>query len=335
MAFSNAAVSDIIATTIESRTKNPADNLTNNNPLLFTLKKKGNVKYVTGGSIIDQEIMYNDPATGNAASFAGYDPLNITPDSPISAFQFALKHYASAISISGPEILANSGKEQMIDLLATRVEVSDARLANKIDLDLHGDGTGNSGKNIVGTLSMISTTPTVGTYGGVDRSVWAFARNFSTTSTIVNGVPATSANIQALMNNASLAVVRGNDKVDLIYMGNTAYTLYLQSLTSIQRITSDGSDSLAGAGFTALKFYGHGGNADVVYGGGIGGNQTATRIDFINTKHVFFRPHKDRNFTMIGSERQSINQDAVIRFQGWSGALTSDGPQFNAVALTT
>lgn len=32
------------------------------------------------------------------------------------------------------------GKEQFIDLLATRIEVAEARLQNKIDVDLHGDG---------------------------------------------------------------------------------------------------------------------------------------------------------------------------------------------------
>lgn len=73
----------------------------------------------------------------------------------------------------------------------------------------------------------------------------------------------------------------------------------------------------------------------MVLGGGIGGNQSATRIDFLNTKHVFFRPHKDRNFTNIGGDRQAVNQDAVTRLMGWSGALTCDGVRFNAVALTT
>ena len=49
MAFANSAISDIIATTIESRTKSAQDNLTNNNALLMRLKEKGNVKPITGG----------------------------------------------------------------------------------------------------------------------------------------------------------------------------------------------------------------------------------------------------------------------------------------------
>ena len=41
MAFANSSISDILATTIESRTRKIADNVTNNNALLAKLKKQG------------------------------------------------------------------------------------------------------------------------------------------------------------------------------------------------------------------------------------------------------------------------------------------------------
>jgi hypothetical protein len=331
MAFANTAISDIIATTIESRTKSAQDNLTNNNALLMKLQERGNVKTISGGSTILQELYYNDPNTNYASSYSGYETINISPDSPISASQFNMKHYADAVTISGPEMLQNSGKEQMIELIATRVEIAQSRLRNKIDLDLHADGTGNGGKNLVGLAAMISTSPSSGTYGGIDRATWSFWRNYATTSTTVNGTAATSSTIQKLMNTAALAVVRGTDRPDLIYAGATAYELYLESLQTIQRITDD---KMAAAGFSSLKYYGSGGTADVVLGGGIGGNQTATRMDFINTKFVHFRPHKDRNFVPIGGDRQAVNQDAVVRLIGFSGALTCSGAQFNATAST-
>lgn len=333
MPFANSAISDIIATTIESRTRAAQDNLTANNPLITRLKEKGNVKPISGGSTILQEIFYNDPSTNFAASYSGYETLNISPDSPISAAQFTIKHYADSVTISGPEMLTNSGKEQMIELLATRVEIAQARLINKIDADLHLDGTGNSGKNLVGLAAMISTSPTTGTYGGIDRSAWSFWQNGAYTGTGLTGGALTAANIQNAMNTVALSRVRGNDRVDFIYAGTTAYNLYLQSLQAIQRITDE--TKLGAAGFTALKYYGAGGSADVVLGGGIGGNQSATRMDFINTKFVMFRPHKDRNFVPIGGDRQAVNQDAVVRLMGWSGALTCSGAQFNAVLTTT
>jgi hypothetical protein len=52
---------------------------------------------------------------------------------------------------------------------------------------------------------------------------------------------------------------------------------------------------------------------------------------FLNTDYIFFRPHKDRNFVPIGGERQSVNQDAIVKLIGWAGNLTCSGAQFNGV----
>ena len=48
MAFANSAITDIIATTIQSRSGELADNLTNNNALLKRLQSKGNVRPFSG-----------------------------------------------------------------------------------------------------------------------------------------------------------------------------------------------------------------------------------------------------------------------------------------------
>ena len=45
--------------------------------------------------------MYNDPNTNNANSYSGYEVLNITPDSPISAAQFSITQYADSVTMSG------------------------------------------------------------------------------------------------------------------------------------------------------------------------------------------------------------------------------------------
>jgi len=35
----------------------------------------------------------------------------------------------------------------------------------------------------------------------------------------------------------------------------------------------------------------------------------------------------------IGGERQSVNQDAVVKLIGWAGNITSSGPQFSGVLI--
>ena len=314
MAFANSAITDIIATTIQSRSGELADNLTQNNAILQRLNSKGNIRPFSGGNVILEEIMYNDPNTNNANSYSGYEVLNISPDSPISAAQYKIAQYADSVTMSGLEMLQNSSKEAIIDLLDGRMQVSEARLLNRISGDLYLDGTGNGGKNLDGLGAAVSATPTTGTYGGINRANWTFWQNQITTG-------ATSATtILAAMTAASIKQIRGTDKADLIVAGNTLYTYYVGALQAIQRIASEESGA---SGFASLKFYGGGTSADVVLGGGYGAQETATYMYMLNTNYISFRPHKERNFVPIGGERQSINQDAIVKLYGWAGNLTT------------
>jgi hypothetical protein len=324
MAFANSAITDIIATTIQSRSGELADNLTQNNAILQRLNQKGNVRPFSGGNVILEEIMYDDSTTNNANSYSGYEVLNIAPDSPISAAQFKIAQYADSVTMSGLEMLQNSSKEAIIDLLDGRMQVSEARLLNRISGDLYGDGTGNGGKNLDGLGAAVAVSPTSGTYGGINRATWTFWRNQITTG-------ATSVNILSKMTDAAIKQIRGTDKADLIVAGNTMYSYYVGALQSIQRIAAEESGA---AGFASLKFYGGGTSADVVLGGGYGSQETATYMYMLNTNYIFLRPHKERNFVPIGGERQSINQDAIVKLYGWAGNLTTSN-SFLQGLLTT
>lgn len=323
-----ANLSDIVTTTIQSRSGQLADSVTNNNALLLKMKERGNVKPFSGGNVILQELMYNDPATENAGSYSGYDVIDITPNSPISAAQFDIKQYAAAVSINGLEMLQNSGKEQIIDLLEGRISVAEGQLMNDISAGLYSNGTGNGGKDITGLALAVSATPSSGIYGGINRANWAFWRNVAFDATTDGGAAVTSGNIQSYMNRVAVQLVRGTDRPDIIVAGNNYYRAYLESLQAIQRITSESS---GGAGFTSLKYYGAGFNCDVYLDGGIGGQLTSDRMYFLNTKYLYFRPHRDRNFVAIGGDRQSINQDAMVRLIGWAGNLTCSGARYHGV----
>jgi len=330
MAFANSAITDIIATTIQSRSGELADNVTENNPILQRLKQRGNVRPFSGGNVILEEIMYNDSTTNNTNSYSGYEVLNIAPNSPISAAQFSITQYASAVTMSGLEMLQNAGKEQIIDLLEGRIKVAEAQLMNRIDTDLYLDGTGNGGKNLTGLAAAVPDAPSSGTYGGINRATWSFWQSKKYSGVTDGGAAVSAANIQQYMTALAIQLVRGTDKADLIVADNNYYSLYVNSLQAIQRVTNEQS---AGGGFASLKFYGGGTAADVVLGGGIGGHATANHMWFLNTKYLHLRPHKDRNFVPIGGERQSVNQDAIVKLIGWAGNLTCSGSEFQGVLL--
>ena len=325
MPFANSAITDIIATTIQSRSGELADNLTQNNAILQRLNSKGNVRPFSGGNVILEEIFYDDTTTNNASSYSGYEVLNITPDSPISAAQFKIAQYAASVTMSGLEMLQNSSKEAIIDLIDGRMQVSEARLLNRISGDLYGDGTGNGGKNVDGLAAAVAVSPTTGTYGGINRANFTFWRNQITTG-------ATSATMLAKMTEAAIKQIRGTDKADLYIAGNNLYQYFVNALQAIQRITTEESGA---AGFASLKFYGGGTSADVVLGGGIGAQENTNYMYLLNTNYIFFRPHKERNFVPIGGERQSINQDAIVKLYGWAGNLTTSNSQLQGVLTGT
>ena len=335
MAFANSAVSDIIATTIQQRSGKLADNVTNNDAGLYTMKEKGNVRPFGGGNVILEEIMYNDTATNTTNSYSGYETINVGANSPISAAQFSIAQYASSVVISGLEVLQNSSKEAIIDLMEGRVKVAEAQLMNRIAADLYGNGTGNGGKNLTGFGAALTTDGT-GTYGGIARASWPFWSNQFYRAVTDGGAATTAANIQQYMTTVSLRCVRGKNRVDTIISDSTYYALYVNSLQAIQRVTDE---KMAGAGFSNLMFYGGGTSAKVVLDGGIGSNTysndansaytgNAAGMWGLNTDFIFFRPHRDRNFVPIGGERQAVNQDAVVKLIGFAGNVTSSGPQF-------
>lgn len=340
MAFANSTITDVIATTIQNRSGKLADNVTNNNAILRKLKAKGNVRPFGGGNVILEEIMYTDSSTINANSYSGYELINISPNSPISAAQFSIAQYAGAVTMSGLEMLQNAGEQAIIDLLEGRIKVAEGQLMNRIDYDIYQDGTGNSGKNLTGLAAAVTTAGT-GTYGGIARASWAFWANQYYRGVTDGGAAVSSANIQQYMTTLALRSVRGNNRPDLWVADNTYFGFYVNSLQAIQRISSDTGEGTAGAGFGPnLKFYGGGMDADVVLGGGISGaisstqstsGATASTMYALNTDYIFFRPHRDRNFVPIGGERQAVNQDAIVKLIGWAGNMTSSGPQFCGV----
>ncbi len=339
----NSSYTDIIATTIQNRSGELADNVTNNNALLRKLKAKGNVRTFSGGNVIMEEIMYTDANTINANSYSGYEVINISPNSPISSAEFAIRQYAAAVSMSGLEMLQNSGKEQIIDLMEGRVKISEAQLQNRMDYDSYQDGTGNASKNITGLALAVPDDPTTGTYGGIARGTYNFWRSQYYRGVTDGGAAVSAANIQAYMTTLSLRCVRGSNKPDLWIADATYFGFYVNSLQAQQRITSTSGDGKAGAGFgPELAFYGGGMAATVCMGGGVNGavntagtsgGATSAHMWALNTNYFFWRPHKERNFVPIGGERQSVNQDAIVKLIGWAGNLTSSGPQFCGVLI--
>ena len=319
----NSTYNELATVTIDSRTGKLADNFTLNNALLFRLRQKGKVKTFSGGVNINQELAYAQ--NGTYTRFSGYDPVNISPSDVFTTASFGIKQASVAVSISRLEMLQNSGKEQVIDLLEARIENAEKTLIDNIGLDCYSDGTASGGKQIGGLNHLVPTDPTTGTVGGINRATWDFWQpqlyDFSGGGLQSGGaITASATTIQAAMNAMYLGCSRGPDHPDLIVADNTYYGYYWASLQGNQRFTNS---KLAEAGFDNIRFMG----ADVVFDGGIGGGISANTMFFLNTNYIHFRPHKDENFVSADPDRYATNQLAMVKLITWAGNMTISNSQ--------
>jgi hypothetical protein len=311
----NTSVTDLIATTLESRTGELADNVSVHMPILKRMKQRGNIE-ITGGTKIYEELEYAENST--TMWYSGYETIEVAPQQIFSAAEYDIRQLVGTITVSGFEDLTNSGKEQVIPLARRKMQNLEKSLMNQLARGVMGDGTAFSGRQINGLQSFISTAPSSGTIGGINRANWPFWRNATFGAVAQGGAAATSANIRGYMRRLALGLIRGTDFPDLISADAAYYNLYADSLTPLQRV--EGNDSF-GSGFKALKFFEVGNECDVVFSGNSVGHPANTMY-FLNTQYLRLRPHAKRNMTKIGDTRRPINQDATVELVGWAGNMT-------------
>lgn len=320
--MANPNYGSIATTTIESRTRAIADNVTNNNALLFRLKDKSRKKVVSGGTKILQELQY---ATNSSSGwYSGYDTLTTAPTDVLSAAEFAIKEAYVLVTISGLEMAQNMGKEQMMDLLDSRISNAESTIANLIATGTYSDGTASGGKQIGGLQYLVPASPATGTVGGINRATYAYWRNQAKGATADYGAAKSAANILRYYGKMFNTLVRGSDHPDLMVADSNDYGLLTDAFTDRQIIQDT---KLAEAGFVSLKYRG----ADVVLDGGIGGACPANTTYFLNSSYLFYRPMAGRDMYTLDGDRSAYNQDAMVKIIGWKGNMTMSGAQFQGI----
>lgn len=307
---------DIVATTMEHRSRSLADNFSLESVVFDKMKKNGNVKTYSGGYKIVEGIQYAE--NGSFKWYNGFDTIDIQPQETITNAEFDPKQGAISVIINGTEILANSGKEAFINLLAEKMKNAEMSFKNNLIRGLFSDGTGSNGRQLTGLQAVIPSNPTSGVYGNINRALWPFWQSQRWRGVTDGGAAVSTANIQSYMNQLCYRLQRGSDFPDMIVFDLNYHNMFSLSLAPNFRVTTNDT---AGAGFKSLKFNALGHDADVVFAGnGVG--MPANTGYFINTKYLRLRPHADRNMVPIGGDRQPVNQDAIVSLLGWAGNIT-------------
>ena len=310
--MATANLGQLVATVLRERRKEVADNVLNHNALLRHLNERGNADPVDGGRTLVEPLEYAENSTFKY--YSGYEVLDTTPVDIIDAAEYDWKQAAVVVSMSGLERRRASGRNALVNLLDKKIKNAEKTMQNNLSDGIYSDGTGTGGKQITGLQSLVADAPTSGTVGGINRANFSFWQNNVVDVTTDAGGAASASTIPIAMRLLWLEVLRGMDRPDVIVAGSTYFQHYWDSLTDIQRITSDAD---AKAGFRSIGFNGPGGSAPVMYDP----DCSETRMYFLNTDYLYWRPHRDANIEPL-ENRNSFNQDAFVVPVIFMGNLT-------------
>jgi hypothetical protein len=230
------ALSELQATTWEYRTKKPMDAVSDNIPLLFMLKKKGNVNVINGGREIWEDIRYAQNAY--VQSIDPTEEFTIGFNQTITGFQYSPKVIVVPTVISDFEKAQNQGDAQFLDLLEQRMKTADESLMNVMEEYLQGDGTLAGGKAFAGIRTYISKTPTLGEYGGLSRVSYTSIRNAAVDLPTTFTGATDASNIESRLRYCRNLVTR-NGGPELLLLGQTYYNAGADAMSAKQRFTQD------------------------------------------------------------------------------------------------
>jgi hypothetical protein len=321
----NERLQEAFSLALEDRSQGYADLVSNSNAILYLMKKKGQFKTFSGPTIRER-LLYNE--SGSYTRYSGYQYLNPTPAELFNDAEFTAKLAAVSVTLSGEDILKNSGSNQLKDIMEEHMMAAETELVDRFVEDLHGDGTA---ANQIGGLQLaIPTDPTAGTYGGISRVDNPIFRttSYDAHSAFAGITQVSSTTIKTILDNIMIARSRGTKGPNVICMSQEHYITYTAATVAIQRIQDE--NELGKLGFTNLKYYGAGKSVDVVLEGGIGSAMPANTTYFLDTSALRFRYHPDRNFVKFGGKQTPINQDAIVQHIGFYGNLTLNNPLHTA-----
>jgi hypothetical protein len=318
----------VLSMALEDRSSGYQDLVSNSNPLLAVMKRKGLWKEYSGPRI-RETLQISKP---NGQWYSGYDFLNAAPVELFNDAYFTSKMVAVPVTLSLEEILNNAGTNQVMDVMESYIDAAERSLNDVMDVAIHSDGTADGGKQLEGLAVAVPVVANTGTYGGIDRGANAIWRtsSFDANSDFAGiGTQVTSTTIRPMLNSILTQRARGTRAADLLIMSPEHYAAYDAATVAIQRVNDE--NSLGKLGFTSLKYYGAGRTAEIVLAGGIGTNMPANTTYGLETDSLRIRYNPQRNFSKLfeGEGMKPINQDAIVQYIGFMGNLTMVNPLFN------
>ena len=268
-------------------------------PLFFRLKNRKKVVW-DGGSQIQFGIRYT--TLGQAEAVNPREQITYEQKETRTAGVLDWKYYVAKTMIQWDERVKNTGKAQVINLLADKNTELREDMFNKFQSDLYATSQASKSFSSLDTIIDSSTS-----YAGIstsDADEWAAIEDSSTTRISLYG----SGSLSYMINQATF----GADKPNVIFTTRDLFSKVESLIQPLERIEDK---EMADAGFNTVKFHGIPIVSDYACPSGY--------MFGIDDKYFEFRYHPEFNFKSDpwSDLKQAGFPNAMIKIVTWAGNL--------------
>jgi hypothetical protein len=300
------------------------DGIINVNLLLAALREKKRFREVEGGLEFWKGLLKAENT--NFKWQAHTDTMNANLQDPVERLRFAIKTFTGSIVINKLHEAQNKGRAMIKNFAQTLRDQAESTIPNQFNSAFWNTAPGANEPESV--PSIISSTPTTGTIGGLSRTGRPELQNGASTAVFAIGA---QAGITALKQLQIKQAVTSNDMIDLIIMTDTLYGSLVGYLSTLNRYRPD--ERMAKLDFDTINL----GNTLIgfentnVKGGA--NTMGAGTLYGINSKHFLFEVLKDGNFIWNpdGFERVPLTLNKALYFWVFCN-ITTNLPRAHLVA---
>ena len=283
------------------------DGIINNNFLLAALREKKRFREVEGGlefwkGVIKQE-------SSNFKWQAHTDTMSANLQDPVERLRFPIKTFTGSVVVNKLHEAQNKGRAMIKNFAQTLRDQAESTIPNQFNSAFWNTSPGTLEPESI--PSLVSTTPTTGTVGGLSRVGRLELQNGVSTTAYSIGA---QGGLQALKQKQINQAVTANDMVDIIIMTDLLYGSLVGYLGTLNRYRPD--ERMAKLDFDTINL----GNTLISFENTNvkgGANTISTGYLYgLNSKHLNFEVLKDGNFIWNpeGFERVPLTLNKALYF---------------------
>lgn len=326
--MADVGLGQLVTTTGRARSRKLKDAVRDNHPLYQMMDQMGGIRRVDGGRTIVEEAKSGQNTSVEWVGESG--SVQLTNDKVLDASEHDWKYMLGAVTFTLAERYKNSGGSdtKFIDLIGGKFEVVEDSMMNLFHEGMLSAGTSYSGLQLTGLASLVSTTPTSGTVGTIDRAAtgagWYQNQKFNTATDWSDGAT-DSGNIKRFLDKGLNSTMK-NSRIQISagFLGQTHFE-YLTSATQANQFIMNESGT-AKVGFDRIIYRG----VPMYFGNGVNysgfSSMTTTRSYLLNLKpggvNLVF--HEKAEFDMLDPVNSS-DQAAVSRLMFTMAAMIIGG----------